>query len=166
MPNVENILLSNATATYGGVALPETDGGYEVFISNEVMELTSDTYGTTPRGAVLIGQRAEVTARFAATTIDALKAAIATSTKTTGSPNSQLDAGSVVGAALPTEELVVTPTQNTDLPITLHKAYVATDLTLMFKFNERNTYEVKFIGVIDTSKAAGKRLYQIGEVSP
>jgi hypothetical protein len=165
MPNVENIVVSNATATYNAVALPETDGGYEIQYTEEVMELTSDTYGTTPRGAVLIGQRVEVTARFASTTIDTLKAAIATSTKTTGTPNSQLDVGSVVGAELSTATLVITPTHNTDLAITIHKAYVATDLTIMFKFDEKNTYEVKFIGVIDTSKAAGKRLFQIGTAS-
>lgn len=165
MPNVNDIVVSNATATYNAVALPETDGGYEITITNEVLELTSDTYGTTPIGAVLTGQRVEVTAQFASTNINALTQAIATATKTTGSPNSQLDIGSVVGAALPTATLVITPTQNTDLAITIHKAYVATDLTLMLKFNEKNTYEVKFVGVIDTSKTNGKRLMQIGTAS-
>lgn len=165
MPNQENIVISNATATYNALALPETDGGYEINITNDILEYTSDTYGTTPRGAVLTGQRVEVTAQFAATTIDTLKTAIAMSTKVTGTPNSQLDVGSIVGGELPTATLVITPTQNTDLAVTIHKAYVATDLTLMFKFNEKNTYEVKFVGVIDTSKANGKRIMQIGTAS-
>lgn len=162
MANSYDIVVSNATATYGGTALPETDGGYEVQVTNEVLELTSDTHGSSPVGAVLTGQRVEVTAQFAATTIDALKTAIATSTKVTGSTKDELNVGSAVGGALTTAELVITPTQNTDLAITIHEAYVATDLTLMFKFNEKNTYEVKFVGVIDTAATNGERLFRVG----
>lgn len=162
MANAYDIVVSNATATYGGAALPETDGGYEIQITNEVMELTSDTHGSSPVGAVLTGQRVEVTAQFASTTIDALKTAIAASTKVTGATVDELNIGSAVGGALSTAALVITPTQNTDLAITVYKAYVATGLTLMLKFNEKNTYEVKFIGVIDTSATNGERLMRVG----
>ena len=162
MPNTYDIVVSNATATYGGAALPETDGGFEVVVTEEVMELTSDTHGSSPVGAVLTGQRVEVTAKFAATTIAALKTAIANATLVEGATLDEVNVGSAVGTALATAALIITPTQNTDLAITIHKAYVATDLTLMFKFNEKNTYDVKFIGVIDPALTNGERLFRVG----
>jgi hypothetical protein len=162
MPNTYDVVVSNATATYNSIALPETDGGWEISITEEVLELTTDTHGSTPVGAVRTGQRIEATAQFAASTIDALKTAISGATKVTGSTLHELNVGSAVGGAISTNALVITPTQNTELAITIYKAYVATDLTLMFKFNEKNTYEVKFIGVIDTAATNGERLFRIG----
>lgn len=157
-----NVTVSNATATYDGNALPESDGGYEVNVTEEVLELTSDTHGSSPIGAVRTGQRVEVTVQFAASTIDAFKTAISGSTKVTGATKDEINVGSAVGDELTLAQLVITPTQNTDLAITIYKAYVATDLTLMFKFNEKNTYEVKFVGVIDTAATDGERLFRIG----
>lgn len=157
-----DITVSNATATYNAVALPETDGGYEITVTEEVLELTSDTHGSSPVGAVRTGQRVEVTVQFASSTIEAFNTAISGSTKVTGASKNELNIGSAVGGELTTAPLVITPTQNTDLAITIYKAYVATDLTMMFKFNEKNTYEVKFIGVIDTAATDGERLMRIG----
>lgn len=157
-----DILLSTASITYNSVTMPETKGGVEITYSKEIKEKTSDTHGSTPLGAWLTGERLEITAQFAETSIDALKTAIDTATKTTGATKDQLEFGTTAGTSLSDAALVITPAQNNDLAITVHKAIVISEPTLMFKSDEENVYEVKWLGIIDTSKDDGKRLAQIG----
>lgn len=157
--NVDNVHLGRCDIEYNNIDLGATLGGCEFHYIPEYHLTKVDNY-TGYAKSTLVSERATAVVRLAESSIANLKVA--------------MPAGTTSGAATPTSiyvgdgtphtgyELKLSPV-DTSYVITVYKAIVVSEVTLPFVVDGERMVEVTFEALVDTTKDAGKRLYDISE---
>jgi hypothetical protein len=167
--DIDNIRLGQCDVTYDGTALGLTKGGVEVTIKNDATEVSVDKYGSTPVAAYHKGTRVEVKTTLSEYAYDVLVAVLNGSQKVEGLGGSPVDGmtlGDMAGVELEGALLLLHPSivVGNDQDVQIWKAIVTGDTKIPFKVDEETTYEVTFLGLIDSGKTTGNYLGQFGTV--
>lgn len=165
MADVQNVKLGVCDVTYNSVALGHTKGGVEVTYTPEIYEKTVDKFGSTPVGAVLIGERLEVKVPMAEHTLANLKVAMPGGTLVEGATLDEINFGADAGGDLTGAVLLLHPTayaSATTYDWTIHKAICVGAVAVPYKVEEETIFEATFLALIDESKSTGEKLFRIG----
>lgn len=166
MADVTNVQLGVCTVTFNGVDLGHTIGGVEVSYEPVYHDVQVDKFGETNVEKYLTGEKLSAKVALAEYTIANLRNAIPKSTFA-GAANTRILIGRSAGskATANTAQLVLHPiiegTRRHD--IVLHKAYVASQVTLAHKNDEEKVIEVTFEALLDETKTDGNYLGLIGD---
>lgn len=136
--------------TYGGVTVSITQAAYE---------LKSDQYGDTPVRVVDGGVKVEVTANLTEATSDNLQMLFSSATEDGGI----LTFGKPVGGQLNTGELILEPTDGSDI-FHIYKAgaNIGSAIEIGFTTDKQRVFACKFMALIDDSRDSGDQLFRIG----
>ena len=107
----DNISIGPANVYFKGRHVGHTYGGVSISITQNVYELKSDQYGETPVKILDAGLVLEVTANLTEATFENLKMLFSSAEDNT----TFLTFGKPVGGAIETGELVIEPTDGTDI---------------------------------------------------
>lgn len=144
-----------------------TDDGIEVIWEPVWSDpVTADQFGETPLNHYLIAEKISVKAMFTQFENDVLSQLVPTATvDTAGSPPFTVG-GEVGDSALDSAQRVrIRPFRETTAvkDIVLYKAFAMTGFTLPVQFKTQAKMEVTFVGLLDTSRPDGNRLWGIGD---
>lgn len=166
MADITNVKVGACSVTFNGVDLGHTKGGVEVSYEPTHHDVMVDKYGETIVEKYLVGEKLTAKVPLAEFTIANLKVAIPQGTYA-GAGNKRLTVGQTAGvsAASLSAQLVLHPlnmgTRAND--IVIHKAYVASTVTLAHRVDEEKVIEVTFEALLDETKSAGNFLGLIGD---
>jgi len=128
--------------------------------------VTADQFGETPINHYLIAEKVMVKAFFTQFENDVLQKLVPTATVSTGGSPPFTVGGEVGASALAVAERVrIRPFRETTTvkDLVLYKAFAMTGFTLPVQFKTQAKMEVTFIGLLDTSRPDGNRLWGIGD---
>jgi len=166
MADITNVELGVCSVSFNGVDLGHTKGGVEVSYEPEYKDVSVDKFGNTVVEKYLIGEKLTVKVPLAEFTIANLKVAMPQGAYA-GAANARLTVGASAGqvASADAAQLVLHPisegTRRHDLVI--HKAYVASTITLNHAVDEEKIIEVTFEALLDETKSDGNYLGFIGD---
>lgn len=166
MSDVTNVQVGVCSVTLNGVDLGHTKGGVEVVYEPTHHDVSVDKYGETVVEKYLLGEKLTAKVPLAEFTIANLGVA-APQGQYAGAANARRTLGAASGKKATDDayQLVLHPinegTRRHD--IVLHKAYVASTITLAHKVDEEKIIEVEFEALLDESKSDGAYLGFIGD---
>lgn len=155
--NTQDIKLGLADVSYGGVSLGFTVGDIVVTITHQLANIVVDDFGETPVDIYDIGEQIQAVIPMTQLDLANLNIAIPGGTLT----GDRIKAGRQAGTKLTGQELILDATSSGDLNITIYRAIV-TEVGDYIYNNEQRVLPVTFMGLIDTSRPDGDRLYRIG----
>jgi hypothetical protein len=158
----DNISIGPAFVYFAGRHIGHTYGGVNVSITQNVYELKSDQYGETPVRTLDAGLVLEVTVNLTESTFANLKMLFASAVDNT----SYLTFGKPVGGAITTGELIIEPTDGSDI-FQVYKAApnIGGAVEIGFTTDNQRVYACVFSGLIDDTRASGDQLFRIGGYS-
>ena len=157
-----NIKLGPCYVYWDGTHVGHTFGGVSVSITQNVYEKKSDQYGEMPVGVVDAGVRLEVTVNFTEATFDNLKILFSTALDKT----THLEFGRPVGGSVSTGELILEPTDGSDIfQIYKAAANIGEAMELAFTVGDQRVFACKFVALIDDTRASSDQLFRIGGYS-
>lgn len=158
----DNISIGPCYVFFAGAHVGHTYGGVQVSVNQNVYELKSDQYGDTPVKVLDAGVGIEVTVNLTEATLENLKILFSTATDET----TYLTFGKAVGGAITTGELVLEPTDGSDI-FQIYKAApnIGGAIEIGFTTDNQRVYACKFVGLIDDTRASGDQLFRIGGFS-
>jgi hypothetical protein len=166
MADITNVQLGVCSVTFSSVDLGHTKGGVEVVYEPTYKDVSVDKYGETVIEKYLTGEKLSVKVPLAEYTIAKLKIAMPQGAYA-GAANARLTMGASSGqkAAVDSAQLVLHPTSEGTRrhDIVIHKAYVASTITLSHKIDEEKLIEVTFEALLDETKSDGNYLGFIGD---
>lgn len=167
MGDVTKVKVGACSVTYNGLDLGHTKGGVEVSYEPEYKDVAVDAYGNTVVDKYLVGEKFTAKVPLAEFTIANLKNAIPQSTFA-GAANARILIGQKAGqnkASSLTAQLVLHPLNEGTraFDIVIHKAYVASTITLSHTVDGEKLIEVTFEAILDETKTAGNYLGLIGD---
>lgn len=166
MGDITKVKVGVCSVTFNGVDLGHTSGGVEVSYEPTHMEVMVDKYGETVVEKYLTGEKFTAKVPLAEYTIANLRNAIPQSTFA-GAANSRITIGASAGQAAKVDsaQLVLHPINEGTraFDIVMHKAYVASQVTLNHKVDEMKVVEVTFEALLDETKSDGNYLGLIGD---
>lgn len=166
MADITNVKVGVCSVTLNGTDLGHTSGGVEVTYEPEHFDVMVDKYGKTIVEKKLVGEKLTVKVPLAEFTVANLKVAMPQGTFA-GAANARLTVGRSAGASAKSlaSQLVLHPinegTRAND--IVLHKAYVASAVTLAHRVDEQKVIEVTFEALLDETKSDGNYLGLFGD---
>jgi len=166
MADITNVQLGVCSVTYNSVDLGHTKGGVEVVYEPTHKDVSVDKYGETVVEKYLTGEKLSVKVPLAEFTIAKLKVAMPQGSYA-GAANARISLGASAGQKGSTDayQLVLHPTSEGTRrhDIVIHKAYVASTITLAHKVDEEKLIEVTFEAMLDETKSDGNYLGYIGD---
>lgn len=171
MSKIENLRMSAAALTYGGVSLGHTSGGVTFNYEPSTEDLTADQYGDTPVDKVLTGQNVTVVANLAEPVVGVLNAAIPAGLHSVAGAGERIGIGNDAGYSLrgDSKQLVLHPVDksasDTSEDIVIYKAVVADSVELNYEVDGQRVFEVTFSALIDETYGTGRRLGHIGSTN-
>lgn len=166
MADITKVKVGVCTVSFNNVDLGHTIGGVEVSYEPVYKDVAVDLYGETNVEKYLIGEKFKAKVPLAEFTIANLRNAIPQS-EFAGAANARITIGHKAGQSSRADaaQLVLHPiaegTRAYD--IVIHKAIVASTITLNHKNDEEKVIEVEFEALLDESKADGNYLGLIGD---
>lgn len=166
MADITKAELGVCQVTFNSVDLGHTFGGVEVSYEPTYADVKVDAYGDTVVEKKLTGEKLTAKVPLAEFTIANLRAAMPQS-EFAGAANARITIGHKAGQSARSDsaQLVLHPqdkgTRAHD--IVIHKAYVASTITLMHKNDEQKIIEVTFEALLDETKSDGNYLGLIGD---
>ena len=151
--------------TVDGTTLGYTLDGSTFSYDPQYVDLKVDDYGQTPVDKALSAENVTIKVRLTQNGLDTMANAFPQGTLT---GSDRLDVGSKAGDTVRdnTVELVLAPRiSGAGENVTVWKAYVSGKVELNYKVDEQLVYEVEFTAFPDTTKAAGKQLFVIGDTT-
>jgi len=137
--------------TYGGVSVAVTQKSYD---------LKSDQYGETPVRAVDGGVTCEATVNLTEMTFENLKMMFTTASEL---GNDTLTFGSPVGTSLVFGELILEPTDGSEIwHIYKAAANFNSAIEIAYTVDKQRVFACKFIAMIDDGRAIGDQLFRLG----
>jgi len=155
--NTQEIRLGLADVSYGGVSLGFTVEGVVVTLTHQQANIVVDDFGETPVDVYDIGEQIQVVVPITQISLANLVIAIPGATLT----SDRIKVGRQAGTKLTSQELILDATSVGDFNITIYRAIVPNAGDYIFN-NEQRVVPVTFMGLIDTSRPDGDRLYRIG----
>ena len=166
MPDITNVKVGVCTVSYNGIDLGHTKGGVEVSYEPTHKDVAVDKYGETVVEKYLTGEKFTAKVPLAEFTIANLRNAMPQSTFA-GAANTRILLGKSAGQAAKAiaYQLVLHPINEgtRKFDIVMHKAYVASQITLNHKVDEEKIIEVVFEALLDETKTDGNYLGLIGD---
>ena len=166
MPDITKVKVGVCTVVYNGLDLGHTKGGVEVSYEPTHTDVSVDKYGATVVEKYLAGEKFTAKVPLAEYTIANLRNAIPQATFA-GAANSRITIGASAGLAAKVDsyQLVLHPINEGTkaFDIVMHKAYVASQITLAHKVDDVKVVEVMFEALLDETKADGNYLGLIGD---
>jgi hypothetical protein len=158
----DNISIGPCNVYFAGRHIGHTYGGVSVSLTQNVYELKSDQYGETPIRVIDGGLVLEVTVNLTESTFDNLKMLFASATDQT----TYLTFGKPVGEAISTGELVLEPTDGSDV-FQIYKAApnIGGAIEIAYTTDNQRVYQCRFVGLIDDARPTGDQLFRIGGFS-
>lgn len=166
MGDITKVKVGVCSVTFNSADLGHTKGGVEVSYEPVYKDVAVDKYGETVVEKYLIGEKLTAKVPLAEFTIANLKAAIPQASYA-GAANTRITIGASAGQAAKVDsaQLVLHPigegTRAFD--VVLHKAYVASQITLAHKVDDEKVIEVTFEALLDETKSDGNYLGLIGD---
>lgn len=166
MADVTKVKVGVCSVVFNGVDLGHTLGGVEVSYEPSHHDVIVDKYGETVVEKVLTGEKLMAKVPLAEKTIANLKASMPQG-QYAGAANARIQLGASAGqsARADAAQLVLHPigegTRAFD--IVFHKAYVASQITLVHKIDETTVIECEFEALLDESKSDNNYLGFIGD---
>lgn len=166
MADITQVQVGVCSVLYNGIDLGHTKGGVEVSYEPTHKDVSVDKYGETVVEKYLTGEKFTAKVPLAEFTIANLRNAMPQATFA-GAANSRITLGASAGQAAKVDsyQLVLHPinqgTRRHD--IVMHKAYVASQITLNHKVDEEKVIEVVFEALLDETKSDGNYLGLIGD---
>lgn len=164
------VALGVCTVTFDALNLGHTKGGVEVTYEPVWHDVTVDLYGESKVDKRLMGEHITAKVPLAEYTVANLGIAIPAGTIVTNATTpskKRLDVGSNAGvkASSKAAPLVLTPVDavGSEHTVTIPKAVAGNEIVLSHVNDAERVIEVEFNGLIDESKAAGKKLFSIGD---
>jgi len=154
MTDVANVKLGVCDVTYGGSALGYTQGGCEFTYTPDWHETEVDQETGVVK-LTLVSERCTARVPLAESTLNNLNIAIPTGTNT----GTELQVGGKRTATA--QELVLTPIDGSE-SITIYKALCTSEITIGYTKDGERITECTFIGLVDTTKTEGNKLFKIG----
>jgi len=164
--DITKVKVGVCSVTFNSADLGHTKGGVEVSYEPVYKDVAVDKYGETVVEKYLIGEKLTAKVPLAEFTIANLKAAIPQASYA-GAANTRITIGASAGQAAKVDsaQLVLHPigegTRAFD--VVLHKAYVASQITLAHKVDDEKVIEVTFEALLDETKSDGNYLGLIGD---
>ena len=157
-----NISIGPCYAYFAGVHVGHTYGGVTMSITQNTYELKSDLYGETPVRVLDAGLVLEIMVNMTESTFDNLKILFASATDQT----THLTFGKPVGEAVTTGELVLEPTDGSEI-IQVYNAApnVGGAVEIAYTTDNQRVYACRFVGLIDDARDSGDQLFRIGGFS-
>lgn len=166
MGDITKVKVGVCSVTYNGLDLGHTKGGVEVSYEPTHMDVQVDKYGTTVVEKYLTGEKFTAKVPLAEYTIANLRNAMPQASFA-GAANARITLGASAGQAAKTDsyQLVLHPISEGTraFDIVMHKAYVASQITLAHKVDDVKVIEVMFEALLDESKSDGNYLGLIGD---
>ena len=160
--DADNIKLGPCYVYWNGSHIGHTFGGVSVSITQNVYEKKSDQYGEMPVGVVDAGLRVEITVNFTEATFGNLKILFSTALDKTN----HLEFGRPVGGSVSTGELVLEPTDGSDIfQVYKAAANIGEAMELAFTVGDQRVFACKFVALVDDQRASGDQLFRIGGFS-
>ena len=158
----DNISIGPALVYFKGRHVGHTYGGVSVSITQNVYELKSDQYGETAVKVLDAGLVLEVTVNLTESTFENLKMLFASAEDET----TYLTFGKPVGGAIETGELVIEPTDGSDI-FQIYKAApnIGGAVEIGYTTDNQRVYACKFVGLIDDSRPSGDQLFRLSGYS-
>lgn len=166
--NVDNIKIGTCKALFKGVDLGYTKGGVVLTHTPEYAKITADQWGETPLDFALNGEEWVATLRLTEWQLSLLSSVFPTG-ELDGSNDGRLTMGRNAGFSLKTMAgpLVLHPRANDDDDATddvvFYKAVPYEEVEVEYSNSDQRVYEVKFVALVDTTKADGSWLGHIGD---
>ena len=158
----DNIKLGPCYVYWNGVHIGHTYGGVSVSFTQNVYEKKSDQYGEMPVGVVDAGLRTEITVNFTEATFANLKILFSTALDKT----THLEFGKPVGGSVSTGELILEPTDGSDIfQVYKAAANIGEAMEIAYTVGDQRIYKCKFVALIDDTRASGDQLFRIGGFS-
>lgn len=154
----QNINFDIADVSFNGVNIGFTKGGVEVNITGAVLDAIIDDYGDTPIKSYDKGTAIEVVIHGA----ESARANLALAFPTAIVMGDRLKFGGQVGSEIPTGRLVISPVAGNLDPIVVYKARATSEVTIPYANDDIAVIDATFVGLIDTTRADGDRLFRIG----
>lgn len=160
--NSDNISIGPCYVYFSGTHIGHTYGGVQLSITQNVYELKSDQYGETPVKVLDAGIAVEVTVNMTESTFDNLKVMFSTATDET----TYITFGKPVGGAITTGELVLEPTDGSEI-VQIYKAApnIGGAIEIGYTTDNQRVYACKFVGLVDDTRTSGDQLFRIGGFS-
>lgn len=168
MSNVDNIKIGTCKVLYKGVDLGHTKGGVTLTHSPEFTKITADQWGETPVDFALNGEEWTATLRLTEWQLSLLASVFPTG-DLAGANDGRLTMGRNAGFSLKSQAgvLVLHPRANDDTDATddvvFFKAVPFEEVEVEYTNEDQRVYEVKFVALVDTTKADGSWLGHIGD---
>lgn len=171
MSNINNLRMSAATITFGGVSLGHTQGGVTFSYEPSTEDLLADQYGETPIDKVLTGETLTIQANLAEAVVGVLNSAMPAGAHALGGAGERLGMGTDAGYSLraDSKQLVLHPVDkaigDTSEDVVIYKAVVADTVELNYEVDGQRVFEVTFAALVDETYASGRRLGHIGSTN-
>lgn len=166
MASVDNVKVGVCSVTFNGVDLGHTLGGVEVVYEPSHYDVIVDQYGETVVEKKLVGEKLTAKVPLAEYTIANLKAAMPQG-QFQGAANRRVHFGKSSGSSAKSvsAQLVLHPINEGTraFDVVFHKAYVASEITLVHKIDETKVIEVEFEALLDETKSDNNYLGFIGD---
>lgn len=168
MPNVTNIKIGTCKVIFKGADLGHTKGGVTLTWSPEWSKLTADQWGETPVDFALNGEEWVATVRLTEAQL-AILAKVFPTGDLAGANDGRLTMGRDAGFRLKDQAgvLVLHPRANADADasddVVFYLAAPYEEVEVEYTNEDQRVYEVKFVALVDTTKANGSWLGHIGD---
>lgn len=165
----DNISIGPCEVFFKGVHVGHTYGGVTLSLTQNVYELKSDQYGETAVRVLDAGLVLEVTANLTESTFANMKMLFASAVEVAESGTepdiipAHLTFGKPVGGAISTGELILEPTDGSDV-FQIYKAApnIGSTVEIGFTTDNQRVFQTKFVGLIDDSRPSGDQLFRLG----
>jgi len=137
-----------------------TQGGVEVTITTDWVDINLDDYGTVPVDAIDMGTNIEAKVPLAQASLDNYDDAFGMGNRPVY-PSDRITFGRVVGDSIIKRRLVLDPLNDSDNVVIYLSGVISVD-PLGFNNDNVRILGVTFKGYIDTGRADGDRLFRIG----
>lgn len=165
---VDNIKIGTCKVLYKGVDLGYTKGGVTLTHTPEYSKLTADQWGETPVDFALNGEEWTATVRLTEWQLATL-AKVFPMGELAGANDGRLTMGRNAGYRLKdvAGQLVLHPRANADDDasddVVFFQAVPYEEVEVEYTNEDQRVYEVKFVALVDTTKADGSWLGHIGD---